>query len=215
MKRRRAPRGLRPEERALWNQIAGTTRPLHPTPGPDRPVSAFGKAPASPDPAAAPDPAPTPPPIVPFRIGALAPTAGTPSSQSANPPLRMEARAFARLKRGRMAPEASIDLHGLNRAQALAALQRFVMTSRAQGMRLVLVITGKGEGRQRHDPFLGPGGALRREVPLWLEQAPLAQAVNQVTTAHPRHGGDGALYVWLRRTRERQSAPAGPRQTSP
>ena len=94
------------------------------------------------------------------------------------------------------AQEASMDALV---AAAKGELAGFILSARSAGLRLVLVITGKGRGD------LGPlptrSGALRHEVPHWLGMAPMAGAVMQVVPAHFRHGGGGAYYVWLRRFR--------------
>ncbi len=103
-----------------------------------------------------------------------------------------------RLARGRREPEARLDLHGMTADRAHAALNRFVSEGVAQGLRCVLVVTGMGRGPEsghRGD------GVLRRETPRWLGVAPLAGHVVGVFEAHSRHGGAGALYVYLRRRR--------------
>ena len=79
-------------------------------------------------------------------------------------------------------------------SRAHAALTRFVGRSRAAGLRLVLVITGKGGGE-------ATPGVLRREAPIWLSTPPLSEMVVNVSAAHPKHGGGGALYVYLKRER--------------
>ena len=101
------------------------------------------------------------------------------------------------MSRGKLAPEARIDLHGMTLAVAKAELTGFILRAQAAGHRLVLVITGKGKGD--HGPLPTRSGALRHEVPHWLGMAPMAGAVMQVVPAHDRHGGGGAYYVWLRR----------------
>ena len=142
-----------------------------------------------------------------FRVGALAPVAraAKPSAVAATSPgerlraepLRMDARTHRDLVRGKLKPQARLDLHGLTLAAAKGELAGFILSARSAGLRLVLVITGKGRGD------LGPlptrSGALRHEVPHWLGMAPMAGAVLQVVPAHDRHGGGGAYYVWLRR----------------
>jgi DNA-nicking Smr family endonuclease len=102
----------------------------------------------------------------------------------------MDANTFARMARGRLRPEARLDLHGMTLAEAHGEVVRFVLHARARGLRLVLLITGKGRGDEV--------GALRRDVPRWLALPPLAPAVLQVAPAHRSHGGEGALYVYLR-----------------
>ncbi|MFC0811872.1 Smr/MutS family protein [Paracoccus panacisoli] len=142
-----------------------------------------------------------------FRVGALAPVAraakpsaaaaASPGERLRAEPLRMDARTHRDLVRGKLKPQARLDLHGLTLAAAKGELAGFILSARSAGLRLVLVITGKGRGD------LGPlptrSGALRHEVPHWLGMAPMAGAVMQVVPAHDRHGGGGAYYVWLRR----------------
>ena len=120
----------------------------------------------------------------------------------ADAPLRMDGRTHRRMRRGKLEPEARIDLHGLTLDRAQPALAGFVRASHAAGRRLVLVITGKGRADDGGGDWTGRRpGALRRQVPMWLHGPGLAGMVQQVTPAHRRHGGDGALYVYLRRAR--------------
>ena len=116
-------------------------------------------------------------------------------------------RTAQKLGRGQSEPEARIDLHGENLENARFALLNFLASRRMQGLRLVLVITGKGASPfARHtlhgiSHFHTPErqGKLRREVPLWLEEAQFRIHVVGYQPAHPRHGGGGAFYVRLRK----------------
>lgn len=198
MRRRR--RSLSPEERALWDQVARTAEPL-----PHRPLKKERAVP-SPTPAAPVPPAAAPiqtaPPLPAFRVGerAVSPRNGTavPALPATKPP-RMDARTHKRMRKGRVAPEARIDLHGMTLAQAHGALIGFILSSRAQQRRLVLVITGKGRPRGTESDEPPRRGLLRQQVPDWLTLPPLADLVLDVTQAHASHGGAGALYVYLRR----------------
>lgn len=109
----------------------------------------------------------------------------------------MDPKLHRRLGRGKLSPQTSIDLHGMTLAMAKPALTRFLTSAHASGQRLVLVITGKGKGE--HGPLPTRAGALRHEVPHWLEMPPLNRIVLQVVPAHLRHGGAGAYYVYLSR----------------
>lgn len=112
----------------------------------------------------------------------------------------MDKRRFQRLSRGKLDPEARIDLHGMTLAQAHGALNGFILRAHAAGLRLVLVITGKG--RERPDDGLAVPdrpGALRHEMPHWLAAPPLRALVQDLQPAHRSHGGGGAWYLWLRR----------------
>ncbi|MEO0498829.1 MAG: Smr/MutS family protein [Pseudomonadota bacterium] len=103
-----------------------------------------------------------------------------------------------KLSKGRLSVDARIDLHGMTQDEAHNALIGFVGMSHARGHRVVLVITGKGLGKQGK-------GILRQVVPRWLVTPPLAQWVNGHDVSAPHHGGDGALYVRLRRQSAKQT----------
>lgn len=113
----------------------------------------------------------------------------------------MDQKAFKRLQRGKLKPDGRIDLHGMTLDRAHQQLNRFVMTAHGQGKRLLLVITGKGKQRDDSGPIPVRLGVLRHQVPEWLRQAPLSSMILQVTQAHVSHGGQGAYYVYLRRSR--------------
>ena len=91
--------------------------------------------------------------------------------------------------------------HGAMLAEAHPALSGFILQSQALGRRLVLVITGKGKLRDDPGPIPRRHGVLRHQVPQWLRMPPLNHAVLQVREAHIRHGGHGALYIYLGRRR--------------
>jgi DNA-nicking Smr family endonuclease len=105
----------------------------------------------------------------------------------------MDRRTAQRLKRGEMAVDGHIDLHGLTLDQAHSALTSFIRGAHARGARCVIVVTGKGKA---------PGiGKIRNETPHWLNQTPLRPLVLAVTEARQRDGGSGAFYVLLKRKR--------------
>jgi DNA-nicking Smr family endonuclease len=144
----------------------------------------------------------------PFRLGAsarpspkphdLAPTLST---QIERQPVTMDKKRFGQMKKGRLTPDARIDLHGMTIAEAHPALVRFVLSAVSQQRRLVLVITGKGKSRPDTGVIPERHGALRHQVPHWLHSAPLKAHVLQISEAHVKHGGQGAYYVYLRRPR--------------
>ncbi|HSK39949.1 MAG TPA: Smr/MutS family protein, partial [Arenibaculum sp.] len=115
----------------------------------------------------------------------------------------VDRRTDDRLRRGRIEIQARIDLHGLTQAQAHAALSAFVMRGWHEGRRTLLVITGKGStGNGDARGTTGRGeGVLRAAVPRWLNEAALRPLVLAIRHAQPRHGGEGALYVLLKRNR--------------
>jgi DNA-nicking Smr family endonuclease len=106
-------------------------------------------------------------------------------------PQAIEPGRMRRLTREREVIGPKLDLHGLDQDRAHIALTTFLRRARGEGWRAVLVITGKGTRGE---------GVLRRRVPEWLAEPPLRDFVAGVSSAHRRHGGDGALYVVLKRT---------------
>ena len=191
----RKRRLVRPEEVELWKQVAETAVPMHPVKRtatinqpPKKPISARRDIPA-------------------FTVGQKVNRAPVhdlkPDLQDhfRSAPLQMDQKSFTRMKRGKLSPDARIDLHGMTLSQAHPALNRFILSSYGSGARLVLVITGKGRTSQNDGPIPTPRGILRHQVPQWLRQGALAQVVMQVAPAHIKHGGDGAYYVYLRRQR--------------
>ena len=193
-------RTLNPDEETLWQAVARTANPLHAAPRRKiEPLSSFPSAPTAPPPDII-----QPMRLSAFRVGEKSSRRDTviaPANLPAAPALAMDAKAYARMTRGKLAPEARIDLHGMTLAEAQPELIRFILNAHSAGLRLVLVITGKGKLTADHGPIPGRIGILRHQVPLWLRQQPLASAILQITEAHLKHGGAGALYVYLRRTR--------------
>jgi DNA-nicking Smr family endonuclease len=187
---KRKGRRLSQEEERLWQKITDTATPL------ERRKSFLKEEEKS----SASAPSVSAAPLPPFEVGERAPIPPTETRISApDQPLRMDRKTYSRMKRGKSSPEGRLDLHGMTVDVAHSALTAFLLRSHGQGKRLVLVITGKGR-REDNETLYNPSrGILRRQVPHWLEQPPLRQIVLQVSPAHPRHGGSGALYVYLRR----------------
>ncbi len=195
-------RRLRPEELELWNRVAKTTERMHPS----KPSTSKGEIPFRGEKQTA-RPSPREP-IDQFEIGQKANgnaarndvLPGMPERIAAAP-VNMDRKAYDRLKRGKLKPEARIDLHGMTLDQAKPALNSFILKSFSRDRRLVLVITGKGRQSADDGPIPQRPGVLRHSVPQWLQSPPLSQMVLQITEAHVRHGGGGAYYVYLRRKR--------------
>ena len=181
-------RPLRPEERRLWSQVAST---VHPLPGrasaPEAPPASPGEALPAPDPAGPP-----------LRV-AVSSAIRTPAPEAG--PKDLEPARRRRISRERDPIGAHIDLHGLGQDAARATLERFVLECWRDGLRAVLVITGKGV---RGD------GVLRRLTPEWLAAPHLQAVVAGISEAHRRHGGEGALYIALKRRPPDASAPPRP-----
>ncbi len=115
--------------------------------------------------------------------------------------VKMDHKSYAKMRRGKLIPEARIDLHGLTVAKAHPVLTHFIQSSYVQRLRLVLIITGKGQSNDQFD-FVNEGrGILRKQVPQWLSLTPLSRLVLQVQQSHARHGGAGALYVYLKKNK--------------
>ncbi|WP_243438302.1 Smr/MutS family protein [Fundidesulfovibrio soli] len=110
----------------------------------------------------------------------------------------MDQKIFRQLKAGQLSPEAHLDLHGLNSDQAFECLLTFMREKYFQGKRCLLLIPGRG--------INSPGGnpVLKQELKGWLTRDPLKRVVLAFSTAQPRHGGAGALYVLLRQRRKNE-----------
>ena len=158
---RRRP-ALGPADLTLWRRAIADAKPLPGRSAPDLEEYAAQISPSSPDVA-------RPHPLPPRYSG-------------------IEGTLRQRLRRGRIQIESRLDLHGLRQAEAHAALDNFLSAAQSRGLRLVLVITGKGRGLD---------STLRRLVPLWLAQGANRSRVAFVSEAAPLHGGVGALYVYL------------------
>lgn len=194
----RRKRMLNAEEAELWARVAETAIPMSPKLAKPAPRPAKTKVIEPQSPRA----------ISSFRLGEQA--TPRPAKHNLAPSLEdhfakaavaMDKKAFTRLKQGRLSPEARIDLHGMTLDQAHPALNRFILDSHARGRRLVLVITGKGKMKDTGDPIPTRIGVLRHQVPHWFQQHPLKPLILQVAQASQKHGGSGAYYVYLRRTR--------------
>jgi DNA-nicking Smr family endonuclease len=175
-----------PEELALWQAAMREAKPLkrsRPTAKKTvtpQPTPSEAAPPAKPKRAVAPSPPPPPPKppqLAPGRIAGV------------------DKRLAERLKRGQLAIEAMLDLHGLTQEEAHRQLDGFLAHSARAGRRCVLIITGKGLWRSE-------SGILREMVPRWLNEPPNRARVLAIAHAQPRHGGMGALYVLLKRKRE-------------
>ena len=177
-------RELSDEEHELWRGIARAVKPL-------RKRAARQKDEPKAEPVATARIAKSP------RLTKVARPSPPPAKSPAPPPLAPLARREKQhLARGRAAIDKRIDLHGLTQAEAHVALCHFLRRAQHDGARFVLVITGKG-GRAGEPER----GVLRRQVPHWLGLPELRDIVLAFEEAHVVHGGEGALYVRLRRSR--------------
>lgn len=192
-------RHLTDEERALWTGFARSIKPLDHAQEPTAleaaaPASGGETAPAAAKPAAA-------------KSAATKSAGGKPAARDdlpraeKSPPLApLGRRLRRRVARGREPIDDRIDLHGHTQTKAHAALLLFLRGAQADGAKVVLVVTGKGTGRG--DRYAAAErGVLKRQVPMWLAQAEFRAFVLGFEDAHIGHGGEGALYVRLRRGR--------------
>jgi DNA-nicking Smr family endonuclease len=196
-------RPLSDEEERLWRLAMRGTAPLTPSPAGQmeplpkgratKPKSSFTRDPFAP------------------RASFRAPQ--QPQKKPAVPQLQsldnLDRRSAQRVRRGKIEVDAKLDLHGFSQVDAHQRLIRFILSAAGHGKRVALVVTGKGKPKTsshswgeapREDHFTGRGeGVLKAQVPLWLGQSPLRERIFSVQQAHQRHGGSGALYIFLRK----------------
>jgi DNA-nicking Smr family endonuclease len=182
-------RGLSAQEQKLWSEVIRSVSPLRRQPLPADPElpTAPGKTKLKPKPSRA------------------SPRSAPPAARPTAPFEQFDRRLKQRLARGTEAIDARVDLHGKTQGEAYAALLSFLRRAQSDGVKFVLVITGKGgsageDGSER--------GVLKRQVPQWLRLPEFRRYVLGFEDAHHRHGGAGALYLRIRRQR------SGPGQMS-
>ncbi len=192
--RMRRRRDVTPEEAALWSLVASSIEPL-------RGSRRAGAQAAPIEGLRSIGPRAVERPSRPRHdVKAVAPRRSEPKVVQPFEPKRAK-----RLAKGKLAIEARLDLHGMRQGEAHAALVRFVLDAHVGGLRHVKVITGKGapegQGSDRAELWerREDRGVLRRMVPIWLAEAQLSALVVSFTAAGRGHGGDGALYVQVRR----------------
>ena len=181
----RRKRALSEEERALWDSVARQAKPLRkkhraidsPVPSPSAEVPVAAKAVAHPT--------------------SEIPVAVPPPKKPVVPPLApLGRRERSQLSKGKKEIEARLDLHGMTQVRAHRALSGFLHRAHGEGLTFVLIITGKGKIGGESER-----GVLRRQVPQWLSQPEFRTFVVGFEEAHIGHGGTGALYVRIRRSR--------------
>ncbi len=201
MRKTPKPEAGSPSDADLWRRVAESARPLR---------HKRARAQVRPDSRAAdtiekntPPNRPTTTPAPPARAQAPSPRPPLPVLHPGAAP-GVDRATAARLRKGEIAIDATLDLHGLTQKEAHSALLAQIARSHALGQRCILVITGKG-GKQ--DGSGRETGVLRASAPRWLNEPPVRAHVLAFAAARPRHGGEGALYVLLRRTREAWANP--------
>ncbi|VIO65589.1 putative DNA endonuclease SmrA [Bradyrhizobium ivorense] len=182
----RRKRALSEEERALWESVAKHVKPLR-----KKPSAAKAHAPAS-------EPVTHHVAAKPAPVKPAAPVKTAPAPRPPIPPLApIGRRERAKLSRGRQEIDARLDLHGMTQTRAHRVLFAFLQRAHHDGLTFVLVITGKGKAGSPDTER----GVLRRQVPEWLSLPEFRSLVVGFEEAHVGHGGEGALYVRVRRAR--------------
>lgn len=186
----RAPRGLSAEEAALWEKVAATITPIHPV----RPKAKVAEAAVM---------APPAPP--PKRVkGRVPPPLPTPSPTPLARPLEghgLDSSWERKLARGAIAPDVTIDLHGMGLDAAHTRLNAGIAQALAMGARVMLLIAGKPRPHDEQDARGNQRGVIRAKLLDWLAHSPHASRIAAVRPAQPRHGGAGAVYIILRKPR--------------
>ena len=171
----------------LWARVARSARPLKKgSAAAGEPPKQHGRAPAK----------ETEPPVKPAPKATAKPV---PVARGE----KLDRQTARQLERGRLPVEARLDLHGMRQREAHAALRRFLKSAQGKGYRHVLIITGKGAAPDETKPFYEEDerGVLRQAVPHWLAAPDLASLIVSYSEAPRRLGGEGALYVRLRKPR--------------
>jgi DNA-nicking Smr family endonuclease len=198
------------DEAELWLQLTHSVEKVKAKPR----VAARGGEAAAPRPA-------RPSGAKPAQCGHAAPASRAPAAPSPRgphppPPAEFDRRTLRQVATGKVPIDGVLDLHGMHQSTAHTRLRAFLVSSQAKGHRMVLVITGKGgaasgpvaSDRRSYHQAGGEGsdpatrGVLRRSVPNWLDEPEFRPIVLGYAAAVARHGGDGALYVRLRKARD-------------
>lgn len=188
---RRPGRKLSKEEAEVWAQVARTVAPLHP----HRPVVPVQPEKAATAEVTVPPPAPkkvkgrVPPPLAPRPVAFKA---------KSDAQYHLDGSWEKRIAKGAMVPDFSLDLHGSNLDQAYSRLMHGLTQARAMGARVVLVVTGKARPADPMDRS-ERRGAIRAKLSDWLAASEHASDIVAIRGAHRRHGGQGALYLILRK----------------
>jgi DNA-nicking Smr family endonuclease len=175
-------------EKALWGKVIASVKPLHPV----RPVTI---------------PVITVPPVKsvkPREKPKAQPAAAINSGAAIKPQMSAPAQGNMldgswdrRMQRGVIIPDVSVDLHGQGLSSAYRRLDGALEQAIAQKMRVILLVTGKA---RKHDRTSGEGrGAIASVVRDWLAASRHSASISAVRNSHPRHGGEGALYIVLKR----------------
>lgn len=191
---RQIPRGLSAEEQAAWSRLAESVTPLA---GRTRPV-VQAKAPEAPK--AQPVGTARPKRVKPKPPTHVTRTPAPPPSRIPEAPAALDSHWERRFKAGRVEPDLTLDLHGHTLDTAYTRITAGLDQARAMGARVVLVIAGRERPVDPADRA-HRRGAIRAKLLDWLAAGPHADSISAVRRAHRAHGGDGALYLILKRRR--------------
>ncbi|KRB82754.1 DNA mismatch repair protein MutS [Sphingomonas sp. Root710] len=185
-------RRLDPEESALWQRVTATVRPIARRKAKAVEAETDPVAPSSPQPS----------PKIRGRVPPLRVPAATPLAQQKPLADSLDGGWDRRLRRGVTQVDWTIDLHGHTLDSARRLLDNALDQALAEGVRVILLITGKPpRDNDRGDDGRPRRGLIRASIGTWLESSRHAPRIAAVRNAHPRHGGNGALYIILRRDR--------------
>ena len=189
-------RQLNPDEADLWARVMATVKPLRAVSPPARPTLV-----PAPVVAAGPAKATKPSKALVRAVAAGRPPAPRTVAAPSPPPRQntLDGSWDKRLTRGIVSPDSAIDLHGHTLSSAHALLDDGLSRAIARGDRVLLLVTGKPPRPESERPHAR--GAIRAAIADWLGASRHADAIAAVRGAHPRHGGQGALYIVLRRGR--------------
>jgi DNA-nicking Smr family endonuclease len=130
----------------------------------------------------------------PLTKSLITPVKPTASPKRPEQPAQLDGRLEQRLRSGQVPLEGTLDLHGMTQAEAHGRLNQYVVNAHGRGKRCLLIITGKGRGTGE--------GVLRQKLPQWMAMPPLKDIVLKILPAVQSHGGSGAWYVYLKRSRD-------------
>lgn len=192
----KAPRGLTSGEQAAWAHLASSVKPLPGKARPDVPAPAKPPAPAAIK-AAAPAPAKPPRPAPKLRMPLHQPLAALPA-RAGEGQVGLDSSWDRRVKAGRLDPDLTLDLHGHTLDTAYDRIMAGLDQARMMGARVVLVVAGRERPVDPADR-MAKRGAIRAKLLDWLAASRHADTITAVRRAHIRHGGEGALYLILKR----------------
>ncbi|NVD44882.1 Smr/MutS family protein [Qipengyuania atrilutea] len=181
-----APRGLTSEEAEAWRKLAATVEPMA-----GKKLAEAPKIAATPAPPVKPAPMKVP-------VKAAREQASAPAKPRSIAPGNLDSHWERKLKSGGIEPDFTLDLHGHGLDAAYHRLDSGLAQARAMGARIVLLIAGKSRPVEAADRA-ERRGAIRAKLLDWLAAGQHADAIAAIRKAHRRHGGEGALYLIIRR----------------